>query len=204
MIVTLFPYFYLLVLVFTVPIPRLTDTFNPLTVVHALTNKPVSCLFESTSSGPASIHYHLANSTRTNQRSQSRIIRSSNLAITERRSSVHTSQSRYSFHLPFQPSSHLSRTPQNHKPFVCSSPSTSLFYRRAQSTAYPLTFHFIIITPATYALSMSPSVASEPWPYLEKWRPLVLASTPYLKKKRLILKTSQWMTPQRGALLVIR
>ena len=142
------------------PIPCLTYTSNPLTTLHALTVKPVSCIFESTSGGPASIYYHLAHSTRTNRRSQSRIIRSPNLAITERRSSVHTSQSRYSLHLPFQSSSRLSRTPPNYKPSVCSCPSTSLFHRGAQSTAHPLTFHLLIITLAIYAPSTSLSVAS--------------------------------------------
>jgi hypothetical protein len=142
-------------------IPRLTYTSNLLTVLHAITDKPVSCIFESTSGGPASIYYYLAHSTKTNQRSQSRIIRSSNLAFTERRSSVHTSQSRYSFHLPFQSSSRLSGTSPNYKPLVCSSPSASLFYRGAQSTAHPITFHLLIITPATYAPSTSLSVASD-------------------------------------------
>ena len=55
------------------PFPRLTDTFNPLTAVHALTNKPDSCLFESTSSGPVSIHYHLINSTRTNEEAKAEL-----------------------------------------------------------------------------------------------------------------------------------
>ena len=55
------------------PFPRLTATFNPLTVVHATTNKPDSCLFESTSSGPVSIHYHLINSTRTNEEAKAEL-----------------------------------------------------------------------------------------------------------------------------------
>jgi hypothetical protein len=66
-------------------------------------------------------------------------------------SSVHTSQPKYSFHLPFQPSSRPSRTPQNQKPFVGSNPSTPFFYRRAHSTAHPLSFH----SPLTNSFNMS-------------------------------------------------
>ena len=107
---------------------------------------PPPCLFESTSSGPASIHNHHTNSPRTSRRSQSRIIRSSNLAITERCSSVHTSQPKYSFHLPLQPSSRPSRTTQNHQPFVGSSPSPPLFCHRVHPAAHSIAFHHPLLT----------------------------------------------------------